>query len=368
MSKHQGKLVFMIMVIMTLLIYVIMNKKENKKEIESSEAVAAAEAGRWWQTLLCEGRRQGEAAKTLPLQVLSREAAAAASDANVFLTETSCRARPAPRAWCAVESWARQNPASRVWYLLTAPQLDDSDGVASLLLRAYGNLRFASLDAGELFKGTALEGVFASAAWFLHSAFPAVVLSDLLRAALVWRFGGFYCDSDTVCLKDTGALRNVASYAQQDIGKISNFCFHFRSRHRFLATLMEVQRENFLPNKWGSVGPLSFTKTSRRLCGEDDLSRLSPAGSTTPVSCGDFRLLPPRFLTPVLFYDVGEIFAPGAGRDFARKFNSTYVLHTYTSRSKDIAFRAGSESHFDVAARLSCPITYELLLRNATAV
>lgn len=36
------------------------------------------------------------------------------------------------------------------------------------------------------------------------------------------------------------------------------------------------------------------------------------------MSCGDFRLLPPRFLTPVLFYDVGEIFAPGAGRDFAR--------------------------------------------------
>ncbi|XP_037776740.1 lactosylceramide 4-alpha-galactosyltransferase-like [Penaeus monodon] len=357
---------FIMAILFTLFMFLKTKEKMMRREDEAEGSVS--DAGLWWQTLLCGDRRQSKAQKTLPLPMLFREAAAAASDANVFLTETACRARPAPRAWCAVESWARQNPASRVWYLLTAPQLDDSDGVASLLLRAYGNLRFASLDAGELFKGTALEGVFASAAWFLHSAHPPVVLSDLLRAALVWRFGGFYCDSDTVCLKDTSALRDVASYAQQDVGKIGSFCFHFRDHHRFLETLMEVQKENFQPNTWDSVGPLSFTKTSRRLCGEDDLSRLSPAGSTTPVSCGDFRLLPPRFLTPVLFYDVGEIFAPGAGRDFARKFNGTYVLHTYTSRSKDTPFRAGSESHFDVAAKMSCPITYELLLRNATAV
>ncbi|XP_069978469.1 lactosylceramide 4-alpha-galactosyltransferase-like isoform X1 [Penaeus vannamei] len=352
--------------IMAISLTIFMTKgRLTKREDKAEGSLSEAEAGRWWQTLLCEARRLEKAKKTLPLQVLFREAAAEASEANVFLTESGCRARPTPRAWCAVESWARQNPASRVWYLLTAPQLDDADGAASLLLQAYGNLRFASVDVAELFKGTALEGVFASASWFFHSEHPAVVLSDLLRAALVWRLGGFYCDSDTVCLKDTSALRNVASYAQQDIGKIGSFCFHFRDHHRFLETLMEVQRENFKPNTWDSVGPLSFTKTARRLCGED-LTR--PAGSTTPVSCGDFQLLPPRFLTPVLFYDVGDIFAPGEGRDFAKRFNGTYVLHTYTSLTKDIGFRAGSESHFDAAARLSCPITYELLLKNATDV
>lgn len=84
-----------------------------------------------------------------------------------------------------------------------------------------------------------------------------MVLSDLLRAALVWRLGGFYCDSDTVCLKDTSALRNVASYAQQFIGKVSNGCFHFRSHHRFLETLMEVQKENFLVRRAGTRVPSS---------------------------------------------------------------------------------------------------------------
>ncbi|XP_042875170.1 lactosylceramide 4-alpha-galactosyltransferase-like [Penaeus japonicus] len=153
--------------------------------------------------------------------------------------------RAKPLAGKLQPSWARQNPSSSVWYLMTSSHVDNSDAFPSRLLRANGNLRFASVDAGEIFRGTALQELFESADWFFHSDFPAVVLSDLLRVALVWRLGGFYCDTDTVCLKDTGHLRNVASYAQQDIGKISNFCFHFRAHHRFLDTLMEVQKENF---------------------------------------------------------------------------------------------------------------------------
>lgn len=65
----------------------------------------------------------------------------------------------------------------------------------------------------------------------------------MVRLALVWRFGGFYTDFDTVCLRDVRSLSNVVGSQSPEI--VNNAIFHFDHHHPFIHKNMEQQNENF---------------------------------------------------------------------------------------------------------------------------
>ncbi|KAK3888383.1 hypothetical protein Pcinc_007535 [Petrolisthes cinctipes] len=92
------------------------------------------------------------------------------NDTNVFLVDTSCSSHPRYRAWCAVESWARQNPDLDVWFILTSLTMDDSTGLASLLLHQYTNLRVVGIDLDILFRDTPLLEFFLSRKWTVDTS------------------------------------------------------------------------------------------------------------------------------------------------------------------------------------------------------
>ncbi|XP_037786376.1 lactosylceramide 4-alpha-galactosyltransferase-like [Penaeus monodon] len=83
-----------------------------------------------------------------------------------------------------------------------------ADGLPARLLERYSNLYVVTTDLETVFKNTSLEDFFMSGLWHKGTPWPIIQLSDILRVALVWRFGGFYTDIDTVCLKDIFPLQN----------------------------------------------------------------------------------------------------------------------------------------------------------------
>lgn len=63
-----------------------------------------------------------------------------------------------------------------------------------------------------------------------------VNLADLMRLALVWHLGGFYVDSDVVCVRPLTPLRNVVAW--QELSTIGSGAFHFRRHHPLLLQIM----------------------------------------------------------------------------------------------------------------------------------
>ncbi|XP_069940464.1 lactosylceramide 4-alpha-galactosyltransferase-like [Cherax quadricarinatus] len=153
-----------------------------------------------------------------------------------MLVETSCKSRPTYRAWCAVESMAQQNPEAKVWYVMTAPAVEARDGLPPRLLQQYTNLRVVTTDLWRIFNNTPLMPLYTSGAWNINTKWPAVNLSNMVRLALVWRVGGFYSDTDVVCISSLATLRNVVGFQLKN--EINNAVFHFDRHHDLMKLMM----------------------------------------------------------------------------------------------------------------------------------
>ena len=84
----------------------------------------------------------------------------------------------------------------------------DSPAFCSLFDRYYPdklNVYYADLD--ELFRDTPIEGI--TERLDLKSKIINVQISDLMRGALLYKYGGFYLDHDVLTLADLRGIRNV---------------------------------------------------------------------------------------------------------------------------------------------------------------
>ncbi|XP_047474919.1 uncharacterized protein LOC125029140 [Penaeus chinensis] len=244
--------------------------KENTQTLES------------WQKELCKANVNDvpEESETLTLPMLARDITPNASDYNVYLAETSCNPRPLYRAWCSVESFANQNPTAKIWYVVTAPHVDDTDRLVTLLKKKYKNLDVVGADLNTMFTGTPLEKLFKSGTWAHNTPWPANNLSNLLRNILLWLWGGMNADTDCICVRKVTQLYNAIAYDEKD--KVANNAImHFEARHRFILETMEYLKQHFQASSW-IIWPKEFFPRGHVLPGNVCNTRNSSAPSSDP--------------------------------------------------------------------------------------
>lgn len=343
----------------SLMTYYFMNPQiaEYSFRLNSISEPSTTQQIPWWREVLCKGTDQ-QGSRMLELPWLQRDVDPPESDSNIFLVETACKPTPSFRVWCAIESWSRQNPSSQVWYVMTSLTVNDTDGLVPRLQEQYRNLRIVGADVEKIFEGTGLNDLFSSRKWVMNAKWPAVKLSDLIRVALLWRWGGFYTDTDTVCIKDVSPLRNVISFSNNRRNLISNGAFQFQHHHKFLELLMEVQTKSFKPASWGSLGPEAVSTVAKKMCNVKDLKNLNGSRDDA-VECGDLTLLPPKYLLPLDWTQNKRLFAKGSGEYFFSKFNSTFVIHMFSAVSRNKKAHIGENSIYEIAAKTFCPVTFE---------
>ncbi|XP_069940466.1 lactosylceramide 4-alpha-galactosyltransferase-like, partial [Cherax quadricarinatus] len=267
---------------------------------------------------------------------------------NIVLAETSCNSRPAYRAWCAVESMAQQNPEARVWYVMTAPAVEVKDGLPPRLLQQYTNLRVVTTDLGKVFSNTPLMPLYTSRTWNSNTTWPAINLSDMVRLALVWRVGGFYSDTDVVCISSLAALRNVVGF--QSNNEVNGGIFHFDRHHNLLLHVMTRLSQNFNANDWGNNGPVLLTRTLKEAC---ERPKLAPGDQ-----CHGVHLLSWKAFYPVPYEKWRFPFLPRKGTiNFTEVFPDSYVIHMWNKMSHLQPIFKDSGSIYDVAAKTFCPVT-----------
>ncbi|KAL5581437.1 hypothetical protein UlMin_013879 [Ulmus minor] len=103
-------------------------------------------------------------------------------------------------------------------------------------------------------------------------------LSNLLRLALLYKFGGIYIDTDVLILKSFSNLRNVIGAQTMDL-KTGNW-----SRLNNAVLFIEEFALTFDGNKWGHNGPYLVSRVVSRLSGGEEFN---------------FTILPPSAFYPM---------------------------------------------------------------------
>ncbi|KAL9673653.1 hypothetical protein QQ045_029914 [Rhodiola kirilowii] len=181
---------------------------------------------------------------------------------QVFMTWISPAASFGIRELLALESLFNTNPQACL--VIASTTLDSAQGYMILnpLTDLGFKVRAMSPDLNSLFKNTPAE------AWFegmkTGEKDPGEIplpqnLSNLIRLALLYKYGGIYLDTDFIILKDLSKLRNsIGAQSTDKLGnwtRLNNAVLVFDKAHPILHEFIDEFARTFDGNKWGHNGP-----------------------------------------------------------------------------------------------------------------
>ncbi|KAK3895514.1 hypothetical protein Pcinc_000753 [Petrolisthes cinctipes] len=262
--------------------------------------------------------------------------------------------------WCLF-NWARQNPNLDVWYLLTSATADNTDHLLTHLLHHYPNLNLATLDLDKIFHATPVNKLFNSRRWTRNDTWPVEVLSDMLRVSVLWHWGGIYSDTDVISIKPFTIPVNAVGLEAK--GVIASAFLSFTKNNPVLWALMKDINTHFKPTRWGSIGPQAVTRVIKSECKNDTKLDITKDGK--PQTCNNITIYPSQFFSPVYYNNFKAYISDGGGKNFEKDLKNTFLIHFWNKMSKDAVVKAGSSSIYDMAARKSCPVTYQMATLRA---
>ncbi|CAN0879786.1 Uncharacterized protein At4g19900 [Linum grandiflorum] len=167
-------------------------------------------------------------------------------------------------------------------------------------------------------------------------------LSNLIRIAMIYKYGGVYLDTDFIVLKDFSGLRNAVGV--QTINSTTNqwrsingAVIIFDRGHPMLQEFIKEFANTFNGNKWGNNGPAMFTRVFERVgCGMDAEKNVTimPLNAFYPVDWIEIRKLfkMPRTSSQSRWAEQVLV-------DLER---DSYALHLWNMRSRQLIIEEGS--------------------------
>ncbi|KAG7017233.1 Lactosylceramide 4-alpha-galactosyltransferase, partial [Cucurbita argyrosperma subsp. argyrosperma] len=267
-------------------------------------------------------------------------------ETQFFMTWVSPARSFRGRELMAVESVFKSHP--RGCLTILSRTLDSERGCQILkpLLDHGFKIQAITPDLPSLFKNTPVE------AWFDElkrgkkdpGQIPlAQNLSNLMRLAVLYKYGGVYIDTDFIVLKSFIGLKN--SIGAQSIDPVSknwrilnNAVLIFDKNHPLLEKFMEDFASNFDGSRWGYNGPFLVSRVMSKVTG----ATARPGFNVT--------VLPPAAFYPVDWTKIGELFkkpenqaaASWAKAKQAQINKEAYGIHLWNKQSKTHITQKGS--------------------------
>ncbi|KAK6120277.1 hypothetical protein DH2020_045968 [Rehmannia glutinosa] len=164
-------------------------------------------------------------------------------------------------------------------------------------------------------------------------------LSNLIRLAALYKYGGVYLDTDFIVLRDISGLRNSIGAQSVDIygnwTRLNNAVLIFDKNHFLVYKFIEEFGLSFEGNKWGHNGPYLVSRV---------VNRVAKTGE------GNFTILSPVAFYPVYWTRVAGFFArpnDTVGAKWVeakiRQINgSSYGVHLWNRQSSGLKIEEGS--------------------------
>ncbi|KAE9447670.1 hypothetical protein C3L33_20433, partial [Rhododendron williamsianum] len=164
-------------------------------------------------------------------------------------------------------------------------------------------------------------------------------LSNLIRLAVLYKYGGVYLDTDFIVLKDFSGLRNsIGAQSVDAFGnwtRLNNAVLVFDKNHTLLHKFMEEFTSTFNGNRWGHNGPYLVSRVVER----------TPKGQ----DC-NFTVLPRMAFYPVDWTRIAGLFAKPVTRanskwveaKLAQLGGVSYGVHLWNKESSRLRIEEGS--------------------------
>ncbi|GLT63764.1 hypothetical protein SLA2020_363030 [Shorea laevis] len=165
-------------------------------------------------------------------------------------------------------------------------------------------------------------------------------LSNLLRLALLYKFGGTYMDTDVIVLKSFNKLRNVIGAQTIDLktknwSRLNNAVLIFDKQHPLLYKFIQEFALTFNGNKWGHNGPYLVSRVVSRVSGRPGYN---------------FTVLPPPAFYPVDWSRIRSLFQ-GPRNEVHSKWlhhklenihRQSFAVHLWNRQSRKLTVQEGS--------------------------
>ncbi|XP_069476306.1 alpha-1,4-N-acetylglucosaminyltransferase-like [Ambystoma mexicanum] len=185
-------------------------------------------------------------------------------------------------------------------------------------------------------------------------------VSDACRAALVWKYGGIYMDTDVVSLRPVPVEDFLVA---EDYQYCSSTVLGFRKHHPFLWDCMADYVTNYNGDKFGQQGPLLYTRMSAKLCKMPDFAKVGDA------MCQNISYLQPKRFYPFLYTSWNIFYEKWENLESLESvFKLSYGLHFWNflnKKHKEVT--AGSNSLAEHLFKEKCPLTYYSLVKRNTS-
>ncbi|XP_021823809.1 lactosylceramide 4-alpha-galactosyltransferase-like [Prunus avium] len=169
-------------------------------------------------------------------------------------------------------------------------------------------------------------------------------LSNLIRLAMLYKYGGIYLDTDLIILKDFSGLRNAIGAESLDSEskiwkRLNNAVMIFDINHPILLDFLEEFATTFNGNKWGHNGPYLVSRV---------IARLERSGRSLDYN---LTILPLKAFYPLDWIRIHRIFRKPERESESRAVEitlnelnarETYAVHLWNKRSRQLAIEEGS--------------------------
>ncbi|CAG0902691.1 unnamed protein product, partial [Darwinula stevensoni] len=246
-------------------------------------------------------------------------------DVTIWFVMTSDDPVLNPRQSCAIESTSQMNPFSEILVFHTRPDIEMKVNLP--------NVKFQYLGPQSMFAGSPLDSWYHSQA-FNESPYKRIHLSDGLRTALLWEYGGIYMDLDFICLKP---LRDLTR----------NF-LGFEGEKR--VNVMKYMTMHYNPDSIPGAGPNILSDVFLKHCPEDNSTDWSGT-----VTCDGVTAYPKHYFYPVPYEQNQKLFSRDHLEEVLKELDGSHAIHFWNALTNGIQANVKDEVVLTVLARKYCP-------------
>ena len=286
---------------------------------------------------------------------------------NVFFLETNNeRTEFSTKQLCSIESATKANPNAQVFVMSDKARFNLNE---ANLCEKYSNLIQVKLNLVELFRDTPLLDWWSSRKVFKTKSFKFKTshISDAARFAVLYKYGGFYSDLDTIALKSFDPLQHKSGpgYIHTNGPSVGSAVLHFAKNHPFLKYVMSEFQLKYNSNEWGANGPILIKKSLKSYCKFDDIFKELMNGiQDEDHKCKDLIIFPKSYFFPYTWTgELEKLFEKNALINVTKIIDS-YSVHFFGALTEKYKVSIHDYSLYEYLATQHCPNVYEYVKKN----
>jgi len=191
---------------------------------------------------------------------------------KIFFVQTSENDDILSRHACSIESAARLHPDGLIFVLMRSKCILSTTG-SYIHLHSYKNIHFVHFNERDIYSGTSLVQLNQTKRKQYIHYFSISHMSDFIRTALLYKYGGIYFDLDVIPLRKFHKFANTVGL--ETYNGVNVAVLVFEKQHLVLDLQMDIQLKTisnqFHALCWNCLGPTALTDALKNVCDQHRL-------------------------------------------------------------------------------------------------